>query len=91
MIYPFEAWREGVYPMINLIIQHKKSPNIVKLLFDGNHFAVLEMLLDKCELVIYNKLDVKGTKMTSWSKHITHVVTTIGVGPICRKGKGGII
>ena len=90
MIYPFEAWRKGVWPMINLVIQ-PKSPHIVTLLFDGNHFAVLEMFLDKCQFVIYDGLNVKGTKMTSWSKHITHIVTIIGAVPIRGKGEGHII
>ncbi len=38
-------------------------PHIVTLLFNGNHFAVLEMFSNKLEFIIYDGLDVTGTGM----------------------------
>ena len=72
--------------MINKIIQ-PKSPHIVTLLFNDNHFAVLEIFLDKLEFFINDGLDVDGTGMIMWSKHVTHIVTTVRVVPIRGKGE----
>ena len=71
--------------MINSIVQ-LKLPHIVTILFNGNHFAVLEMFLDKLEFFIYDGLDFNGTGMITWSKHITHVTTTVRVVPIHGEG-----
>ena len=72
--------------MINKIVE-LKSPHIVVLLFNGNHFAVLEMFLDKNEFIIFDGLDVQGTAMIRWSKHVTHVLATVGVISYHGKGK----
>ena len=86
IVSPFQSWRQSVCLMINKIIQ-PKLPHIVTLLFNGKHFAVLEIFLDKLEFFIYDGLDVDGTGMLMWSKHITHVITTVGVMPTCGKGE----
>ena len=84
--FPFESWRQSVPPVINKIVE-LKSPHIVVLLFNGNHFAVLEMFLDKNEFIIFDGLDVQGTAMIRWSKHVTHVLATVGVISYHGKGK----
>ncbi len=84
--FPFESWRQSIPPVIHLIVQHK-LPHIITLFFNCNHFAVLEIFLDKLEFIIFDGLDVDGTGMIRWSKHFTHVLATVGVVPTHSKGE----
>ena len=86
ILFPFESWRQSVPPMINLIVQ-PKLVHIVTLLFNGNHFTVLEIFLDKLEFIIFDGLDVDGTGMIRWSKHVTHVLTTVRMVPSHGEGE----
>ena len=76
--FSFESWRQSVPPVITQIVQ-PKPPHIVTLLFNGNHFAVLEMFLDKSEFIIFDGLDVEETGMIRRSNHVTHVLASVGV------------